>query len=344
MENNLKEHQQNKSLTSAELGELFANYLGDTLYICVFKHQLEVVEDAQIKENIERALQISEGHIQFLRELFEKENIPIPVGFGDQDVRLDAPKLYSDMFMLFYIMEMSRAVLTTYSGGLSSSSREDILEYFENCIHESTEQYKQTLHLLLEKGMDVTFPEVPYPSKVDFVEKDSFTSFIAGKKRPLTAIEIKHLQVNINTNTLGKALMLGFSQVASSEKIRDYCQDGVQLAEKQINQLGEMLMKENLPTPMLLDTHITDSTVSPFSDKLILYHTFIANGIGIQNYGLAISKVLRHDIHSQFATLSAGIAKYSNKGLNMMIENGWLEEPPTCADREKLAKYSPGFK
>nr|WP_279401872.1 DUF3231 family protein [Piscibacillus salipiscarius] len=49
-------------------------------------------------------------------------------------------------------------------------------------------------------------------------------------------------------------------------------------------------------------------------------------------------------MHSQFVTLSAGIAKYSNKGLNIMIENGWLEEPPTCADREKLSKDTKGTK
>ncbi|WP_369405052.1 DUF3231 family protein [Piscibacillus salipiscarius] len=115
---------------------------------------------------------------------------------------------------------------------------------------------------------------MPYPKKVDFIEKEGFTSFIKGKRRPLTALEIKQLQININTNTLGKSLMLAFSQVASSEALRQYFYEGVQLADKQISHLGQMLMKENLPTPKIMDTHISDSTIAPFSDKLMLYHTF----------------------------------------------------------------------
>lgn len=340
----IDEHQQNKKLTSSELGDLYANYIGDSLYCCMFEHQLIVAEDQQIKELLETNLEISKNHLKKIEKIFKQEQIPIPVGFGENDIRKDAPKLFSDVFMLFYLTQISRANMTIFSDGLGTATREDIINYFENCLEESLHQYKKSIHLLLEKGMDIAFPTIPYPKSVDFIEKENFTSFITGKKRPLTALEIKQLQVNINTNTLGKSLMLGFSQVASAEALRNYFYDGVQLADKQISQLGDMLMRENLPTPKLMDTHITDSTIAPFSDKLMLYHTFLANGLGIENYGSAISKVLRKDIHDQFVSLSAGIAKYSNKGLNIMIENGWLEEPPSCADREKLSKHSKGSK
>ncbi|SDQ08748.1 DUF3231 family protein [Virgibacillus salinus] len=338
----MEEHQHHKKLAASELGDLFENYLGDSLFKCVFEHHLQVVEDEEIKDYIEFALDISKKHLNIIKDIYTKENIPIPVGFGEQDIRKEAPRLFSDMFMVFYITEMTRAGLLTYGGALSSSSRQDIIDYFDMCIQDTSKTYRRGIELLLAKGMDILPPNIPYPSKVDFVDRKSFTSAINAKNRPLSAQEIKHLQVNINSNTLGKSFMLGFSQVASSDKLRKYFYEGAQLADKQIKQLGSVLIQDNLPSPKLMDAHVTDSTTPPFSDKLMLYHTTLSNGIGIQYYGLAVSKILRHDIHAKLATLTAGIAKYSNQGVNITINNGWLEEPPTAADRKKLSKMSPG--
>ncbi|ENH97238.1 hypothetical protein J416_06622 [Gracilibacillus halophilus YIM-C55.5] len=338
----MKEHQKHRPLTSAELGDLFANYLGDSLFYCVFTHHLEVVKDKEIKVFIESNLALTKKHLSFLRYLYQNEQIPVPVGFGEEDIRKEAPALFSDLFMVFYITEMSRAGVMTYGNALSTSSRSDIIEYFEMCIRETMNIYKEGINLLLSKGMDIAPPNIPYPKKVDFIEDQSFISYFSGKLRPLTGLEIKHLQINVNTNVLGKALLLGFSQVTSSEQLTKYFKQGSKRAEKQINKLGAFLMKENLPTPKLLDTHITDSTIPPYSDKLMLYHTSLASKIGIENFGIALSNVFRHDLHMKFASLTAGIAKYLDDGMNISICRGWLEEPPTAADRDKLSKKESG--
>ncbi|MGP4060463.1 DUF3231 family protein [Halobacillus sp. H74] len=337
----IKEHQKNKKLAASEIGDLFASYLGDSLFACVFEHHLQVVEDDEIKDFIRYAFDIAKKHLNMIEGIYTQENIPVPVGFGEQDVRKDAPPLFSDMYMVFYITEMSRAGLQTYGSALSSSSRHDIVDYFDMCIQDTLSTYKKGIYLLLSKGMDIMPPSIPYPKKVDFIDNQSFITILAGKYRPLTAIEIKHLQVNLNTNTLGRAMMTAFSQIASSDKLRKYFQEGASLAERQIKQLGEVLMSESLPAPKLMDAHISDSTTSPFSDKLLLYHTSLSNGIGIKNYGTAVSEIMRHDIHAQFAMLTGEIAKYGNKGMKILIDHGWLEEPPTAADRNKLSKKSP---
>ncbi|MFZ3579710.1 DUF3231 family protein [Virgibacillus sp. DJP39] len=340
----IQEHQQHRKLAASELGDLFANYLGDSLFACVIEHHLNVVKDDEINDYLKFTLDVSQKHLNSIKAIYTKEDIPLPVGFGEQDIRKEAPRLFSDIFIVFYLTEMSRAGLITYGSALSGSSRQDIMDYFTECIQDSIEIYKKGIHLLLSKGMDITPPSTPYPKKVDFVEKSSFISAVAGKLRPLTALEIKSLQININTNVLGKSIMLGFSQVASSDKLRKYFRDGAQLADKQIKQLGKYLTEANLSTPKLMDANITDSTTPPFSDKLMLYHTSLANAIGMQDYGIAISKILRHDLHLQFLTLSSGIGKFANDGLNLTLDYGWLEEPPTAADRKKLSKTSPGSK
>jgi Protein of unknown function (DUF3231) len=336
------EHQQNKQLNAAELADLFSNYLGDSLFCCVFKHYLQVVEDEEIRDYVKFALELSTRHVKEIEAIFTIEHIPIPVGFGEQDLRKDAPRLFSDMFMAFYIVQMSSTSLITYGNAYSSATRQDIVNYFRNCIDDSAETYERGLHILLSKGMDLSPPTIPYAKKVDFVEKKSFISIITGRDRPLIANEIKHLQYNINTNILGKSLMLGFSQVASSTKIRKHFQKGAQLSSNQIESFSRHLTSQDLPAPKLMDAHVTDSTTPPFSDKLMLYHGSLAGNIAVQNFGVALSQMLRHDLAAEFIKLIPLVGKYNNDGLNMMIERGWFEEPFTAPDRNELAKSSPG--
>ena len=47
---------------------------------------------------------------------------------------------------------------------------------------------------------------------------------------------------------------------------------------------------------------------------------------------------MRHDLHAIMGILIADIGKYANEGMNLIIDNGWLEEPPRAADRKKLSK------
>ena len=336
----IKEHQQNKQLTSAELADLFSNYLGDSLFSCVFEHYLQVVQDDEIKDFIEFSLALSRRHVKEIQDIFKKENIPVPVGFGEQDVRKDAPRLFSDIFMVFYIVQMASVSLLTYGNAFSCSTRQDSMNYFRNSLNDSIETYERGIHLLLSKGVDVSSPTIPYAKKVDFVEEKSFISIFTGRDRPLTVNEIKHLQYNINTNILGKALMLGFSQVASSEKVRKYFQKGAELAGNQIQSFAEHLTSQDLPSPKLMDAHITDSTTSPFSDKLMMYHTSLAGNIAVQNFGVALSQMLRHDLAAEFIKLIPLIGKFNNDGLNMLIDRGWFEEPFTAPDRKELSKSS----
>jgi hypothetical protein len=342
VEEQIAEHQQNKLLTSAELGDLFANFLGDSLSKCVFDHYLQVVEDDEVKDYVEFAIALSKRHIKQISNILTLEKIPVPVGFGEQDVRKHAPRLFSDMFMVFYITQMASAALITYGSAYGNATRQDIMNYFRNNINDTAETYERGTHLLLSKGFDLSPPTIPYAKKVDFVEKKSFISIITGRDRPLTANEIKHLNYNINTNILGKSLMLGFSQVASSKKLRKYFQEGAELSDKQLKGLGVHLTNQDLPSPKIMDAHVTDSTSSPFSDKLMLYHGSLAGNIALSNIGTALSQSMRHDIAAEYATLIPVIGKYNNDGLNMMIEHGWFEEPFTAADRKKLSESTPG--
>ncbi|MCY8234892.1 DUF3231 family protein [Priestia endophytica] len=55
-EEEIEEHQQNKQLTSAELADLFSNYMGSSLFSCMFEHFLQVVQGDEVKDFVESAL------------------------------------------------------------------------------------------------------------------------------------------------------------------------------------------------------------------------------------------------------------------------------------------------
>ncbi|WP_445661507.1 DUF3231 family protein [Bacillus sp. FSL K6-3431] len=63
---------------------------------------------------------------------------------------------------------------------------------------------------------------MPTPEQVDFVKKQPFLNGWLGDRRPLLGIEIANLVYKAERNTLGEALITGFSQVVKSKEVRQF--------------------------------------------------------------------------------------------------------------------------
>ncbi|WP_010530271.1 DUF3231 family protein [Lentibacillus jeotgali] len=338
IESQIYEHQKHLKLNAAEMDDLWSNYMGDSMFSCVFEHLLEVVKDEEIKDLLLFNQSLSKRHINTISELFVKEGIPVPAAFGSSDVFKGAPRLFEDVLMVFYVQQMAIGAFGQYTRALSTAIRQDVINFYQQGIRELNEVYERSTHLLIEKGVIMKTPNIPYPKRVEFVDSRYFNSFFTVKTRPLAGLEIKYLNLNIATNTLGKALMMGFAQTASSQKLRNYFKNGWQLSDKQIKQYGGILANDNISSPALMDPHVTDSKVPAFSDKLMLYHVAIANQLGMENIGISMSRTFRHDIFAKYAKFFGEIGLYSNQGQKMMISNGWLEQPLLAPDRKKAVR------
>jgi hypothetical protein len=332
---------QNIRLTSAEMGTLWTTYVEDTMARCVLSYFLHKVEDPEIKPVVEFALSISEGHIKELGKFFESEHFPVPVGFTDIDVNLHAKRLFADTFFLYYIKNMSKVGLVMYSIAYSMASRSDIRTFFRESLMMVEKLDQRVTEVLQMKGLYIRPPYIPTPEHVDFIKDKSFLSggfFGFAEKRPLIAIEISHLFMNVQTNGLGRALLLGFSQVVQSQELRKYLVRGVEISNKHITIFSDRLQSEHLPVPMTWDSDVINSSEAPFSDKLILFHVSVLVAAGTSNYTVAAVASPRRDIASDYARLSLEIGNYAADGDKMMIEHGWLEEPPQAPDRKELRK------
>jgi hypothetical protein len=325
-------------LSSAEISQIWAAYQNDTLTVCVLRYFLTHVEDNDIRSLTEYALSMSESHVQKLTVFFNEEKFPVPMGFTEEDVNVNAPRLYSDTFILFYLQQVGKLGMSAYSVATAVSARLDIHKYFFECLNEYGNLHRMANEILLAKGLYVRAPYIPYPDSVEFVQKQSFLTGWFGDRRPLISLEIANLYDNIQRNSLGVAVLMGFSQTAQSKRVSQYMVRGKEIAAKHVEIFGSLLWEENIPSPVTWDADVTTSTAAPFSDKLMMFHTTSLIAIGIGYYGTSMSTSMRRDIQSHYSRLIAEIGKYAEDGANIMIDNGWMEKPPQSPDRQKIIK------
>ncbi|MEQ6390191.1 DUF3231 family protein [Bacillaceae bacterium S4-13-58] len=327
----------NPSLVSSEIGNLWSCYVADSLNICMMKHFLANVDDQEIKELLEHAKSLSESHLETLTSIFEKEKMPIPHGYSYADVVEDAPRLYSDGFYLRYLQKMGRVGSHAHSMALGTSYREDVLNFFLSALNQSSQLYKRAISLLKMKGELVRSPYIPYPEKVEYIHDEHFFSgYLTLHKRPLLAVEINHLSNNIEANTIGRALIEGFAQVAEDKEVREYFQEGCRISTKLIETLEKIIRKDKTNTPFASGGIVTRSSISPFSDKLMMGAVAMLSMVSIANLGQAIAASMRTDLIGEYSSLITQIGKYASVGAKIGVENGWVEKPPQTPDRQEI--------
>lgn len=326
-------------LTAGEMSQLWAQYLNDSSSVCILTYFLEKAEDDEIKPVIEFALELSKVHLQKVTSIFTEEKNVIPHGFSiTEDVDVNAPRIFSDSFVLNFIHQMAKVGLTVYAGSVAASARQDITDYYMDCLAETMELYKKAKDLLLSKGLYIRSPYMPNLEQVEFVKKQWFMLDVFGEKRPLIAQEVDNLYQNLQRNALGVAALTGFAQVAQKKDVKQYFKKGIEIGNKHITLFKGKLDESRLPSPMTWDADITNSTTYTFSDKLMMFYTSGLNALSIGFYGQGVAQSPRGDLSSVYNRLSLEVQLYTEDGSNIMINNEWLEQPPMASDRDELMK------
>lgn len=328
--------QKPQKLTSSEIANIWISYVNYSMLRCIAISFLQNVEDADVLSILEEAAAICETRIKAASEFLNTEGHPLPKGFDDKDLNLSAPRLFSDVFYLYYLKHLMKIGLNVISMDLTMSTRSDVREFYTECIISTARFWNRIANILLAKGLFVRPPNVTIAKDVDFVKKQSFLGSLFGEQRPLLAKEIEQLSYNMLANMLGKYLLSGFRQVAKSKQVRAFMNRGIEISHNHAEIFGAILRKEDIPSPMAWDYMVTDSTIPPFSDKLMMFHIVTLNASGLANYAISIASSPRRDLSANYTRMLAEIASYADDGTNIMISNGWLEEPPRVVDREEL--------
>jgi hypothetical protein len=322
-------------LSSAEIGALWASYIQESLTICLIKYFLYHNQDEEIQPLLEVARMNAESHLQQISEILLNEEIPLPDPFTEEDVNYSAPPLFYDMFGLSFLYMMNRLGMINTSFLTANVAREDVLDFFVTTGNEATQLYKAATQLMLSKGIYDRPPMIPYPKQVEYIEKLSYLSGMI-KKRPLNSIDITEIFFNTERNYFSILLCTALLQVVDDKEIKEFIKEGKEISEKQIRVFNEILVKEQLLGNISTTMEVTDSTILPFSNKLIvsLFHSL--NAIDITLLGHAMSVSMRTDLVANYQKFITEILIYAGKGFNLMVERGWLQQPPMAPNRKEL--------
>lgn len=326
-------------LTSSEIASLWSAYINDSMSKCVLGYMVKNVQDEEIKSRIQFALEMAVDHLKKLRPIIESEKFSLPIGFNEQDVNMEAPWLFSDIFCLTYVNHMAKVGMLAYSGFVSMSSRRDIRDHFSKGLSEACTLFNQTTDTALAKGLYPRHPYIEVPKEKDYVDSKKY---LYNKNRPLNSIEISHLYMNVMTNTLGEKLSISFAQTSPTKEIQNFMLRGKEISQKHIKIFASTLLEDDILTPQLPDVSVSNSTTRTFSDKLMMYHMSLLSASGSGNYATAAAASQRSDLVLDYERLSLEIAQFAKDGADIMIKNKFLEQPPGTKDRDKLAKKKEG--
>jgi len=90
-------------LISSEIAGLWNSYMSDSMIVCVLSYYLKQVEDNETRDTLQKTLDLATQHVQELTNIFNEEELPVPNGFTDSDVNVNAPRLFTDGFYLQYL-------------------------------------------------------------------------------------------------------------------------------------------------------------------------------------------------------------------------------------------------
>ena len=329
-----KMNQNNERLTSSEISNIWTHYLRETMGLCVIKYMLITIQDPEIHKVFKTAYGLCEKHINKLKELFLQENFPVPKGFYEEDVNLDAPPLFTDLFCLNYIHAMTMHGSQSYSLAFTLSIRQDIRDFYYQCNLDTMDLYNQSITVLIAKKLLDKPPYYSTPDKIHFIKNLDYVTDLIGSKRTMNTIECGNIYFNLEKSIVTKGCLIAFKQVCKDKAITRFLDKCINAANKHIGIFTTLLLKEDLHLPRSFDSEITNSNVAPFSEKLMLFHSGFLFAAAISYYGSAAIYSMRADIAIQCEkAIMDDLLVYSNFG-KLIIKKHWMEQPPNADDRK----------
>ncbi|KKK38119.1 hypothetical protein WQ57_09880 [Mesobacillus campisalis] len=328
------------AITSSELGTLWLTYQEKTMILRLLEYFIEKADDEKAKDIMASLYEEIDNYVSIIAETFQNEGAVIPVGFTAQDVNKEVPKLYDNGFDIMFIRLLKEISMGLHSLNITMAYREDIIMIFKELTALTQKYYNLCTQYLLEKGLLVRSPYVSMPKSVEFVKDNNYLGGFPinpfSEKRTLNTVEVAHIHHSIESNIFGIQMITGFAQCANEGEVKDYFNDGAELAKSIVKELSEILLQDGIQIPQASGGNATRSTLAPFSEKMMMYCTslFCSFSMGSGSLGTAFS--LRNDLPAKTTIFMKDIFEYAHRGAKIMIKNGWMEEPPQMEERNQM--------
>ena len=161
----------NVGLSVSEISHLWTSYQNDSMAICGIKYFLANIEDNDIREVLEYALEISIQHIEKVKTILNDADYPIPQGFTEKDVNLDAPRLFSDKLMMYHIAALVGSGIGQYGMAMSTSPRHDLGVMYTRLTGEIMHYSEDGANLMINNGWMEQPPQAA--DRIELAKKDN---------------------------------------------------------------------------------------------------------------------------------------------------------------------------
>lgn len=122
--------------------------------------------------------------------------------------------------------------------------------------------------------------------------------------------------------------MKGFAQCAKDEDVQKYFTKGKVLSQEFKKEIEGILLKDNIQPPASSGGTVTSSTIAPFSERLMMFCNFLLGSFSLGGQGFSATFLWRNDLTTKIGVQGKDILEYTREGLVLMMDKGWLEEPP----------------
>lgn len=322
------------SLSVSELTNLWNTYLGNTMAVEVTKYFIGTAKDPEIIDVLKKALDLAEFEVKEGKNFFNLTGHPLPKGFSREDVNFEAPALYYDNIIILVKYILAQNAGTVYTNALSEATRSDIRQYYLTNLTRSAQLLDDFVRIMKGKGLFNPMIHLPIPETIEKVHKQSFVGGWLSGDRPLNAEEIVIIVSNFTNIEVEREFLKSFVQVASSKKLKDHFERGQQIAKKHLDIFQSLLTINGLPQLPTWEAEISASTISPFSERLMLFKISLFAATTVGRYGRALATIMRKDIGVDFARLMAEVGLYGEDTLNLMIEFGFLDQLPLAKTKD----------
>jgi hypothetical protein len=324
----------------SEVGSLWQTYQEKTLIMRFLEYFIEKTDDTEARNILGGLWQELNFYVKEMEEIFREQGMVIPIGFKNEDVNIDAPKLYDNGFDVMFVRILKEVSMGLYTLGMNMTYNKKVMSIYEGLTTVTQKIYKLATAYLLERGILALPPKVSMPKKNEYIKSKNFMEGfkLTKDKRPLTDLEVGILHHNLEANNIGMQLITGFAQCAQNKEVKQYFLKGKELAKKQISVMEKLLLEADVQLSATSGATVTTSTVPPFSDKLMMHCIYILNGFSIVGSASGAFFSLRNDLTVETMLLAKDVYSYAQEGVKIKIKNGWFEEPPHMEDRAKIIK------
>ncbi|MEK9197123.1 DUF3231 family protein [Ureibacillus sp. FSL E2-3493] len=301
-----------------------------SMILRILEYFIEKSDDQRAKDLMSDLWNQLHPIIMEMKTTLENEGAVIPEGFTKEDVNLDAPKLWDNGFDIMLCRVLKEISMGMYVLHLTMAYRQDIIKLYKKMSEVTENFYGHFTQYLLDKNLYTRPTFVVMPTSTNYISGEDYLKGTNnfGNKRTLNTVEFGNLYRMIETNITGMQLLNGFIQTTEDEDVKKYFMQGIELSKKIIGETSNFLLEDNIQPPATPGGTVTNSTIAPFSEKLMMFCNYLLSGFSLGGGGFSAGFSLRNDLHAKNMTFGKDIYQYQMDGVKLMVSKGWFEEPP----------------